>query len=115
RPGSAFDTAAAGGGQVAVPVGVGGCSCFGCEDVDDVRLGVVREVHHRVDVLPSAGAAAVMHQDQRSALEVPAHPALVRPELREGLRVPVEWFAHVELLSFTISGYALARVMGRDR
>src|SRR6266851_3493446 len=70
--------------------GVGGCSCLGGEDVDDVRLGVVREVHHRGDVLPPACAAAVMHQDQRGALEVPADPALVRPELRDGLRVPVE-------------------------
>src|SRR5882672_551947 len=74
--GSAFDTATTGGGQVVVPVGVGGCSCLGCEDVDDVRLGVVREVHHRVDVLPPAFAAAVMHQDDRSALKGPANPAL---------------------------------------
>src|SRR5216683_1897644 len=110
--GSAFDTAVTGGGQVVVPVRVGGCSCPGCEDVDDVRLGVVREVHHRGDVLPPALAAAVMHQDQRSALEDPANPALVRSELRDGLRVPVERLAHVELLSFTIPGYALARVMG---
>src|SRR5258707_2339662 len=108
--GSAFDSAVTGGGQVAVPVGAGGCSSLGCEDVDDVRLGVVREVHHRVDVLPPAFAAAVMHQDQRSALEVPANPALVRPELRDGLRVPVERLAHVELLAFTIPGYALAQV-----
>src|SRR6266487_6654463 len=35
--GSAFDTAATGGGQVAVPVGVGGCSPFAGEDIDDVR------------------------------------------------------------------------------
>src|SRR5690348_715537 len=104
RLGSAFDTAVTGGGQVAVPVRVGGCSTLGCEDVDGVRLGIVREVHHRVDVLPPAGAAAVMHQDQRGALEVPAHPALVRPELRDGLSVPVERLAHVELLSFTIPG-----------
>src|SRR5712692_11673926 len=110
--GSAFDTAVTGGGQVVVPVRVGGCSCLGCEDVDDVRLGVMREVHHRGDVLPPAFAAAVMHQDQRSALEDPANPALVRSELRDGLRVPVERLAHVELLSFTIPGYALARVMG---
>jgi hypothetical protein len=53
-----------------------------------------------------------MHQDQRSALEDPADPALIRSELRDGLRVPVERLAHVELLSFTIPGYALARVMG---
>ena len=32
--GSAFDTAVTGGGQVAVPVRVGGCSSLGCEDVD---------------------------------------------------------------------------------
>src|SRR6185312_13051080 len=74
RLGSAFDTAVAGGGQVAIPVRVGGCSGLGCEDVDDVRLGVVREVHHRVDVVSAACAAAVMHQDHRGALEVPAHP-----------------------------------------
>src|SRR5258707_8498650 len=86
--GSAFDTAVAGGGQVVVPVGVGGCSCLRCEDVDDVRLGVVQEVHHRGDVLPSAFAAAVMHHDHRSALEWPANPALVRSELPDGLRVP---------------------------
>src|SRR5207302_3694552 len=109
--GSAFDSAAAGGGQVAVPVGVGGCSPLAGEDVDDVRLGVVREVHHRGDVLPPAGAAAVMHQDHRGALEVPADPALVRPELRDGLRVPVERLAHIELLSFTVPGYALERVI----
>src|ERR1039457_1910285 len=112
-PGSAFGTAVTGGGQVVVPVGAGGCSCLGREDVDDVRLGVVREVHHRVDVLPPAGAAAVMHQDHRSALEVPANPALVRPELRDDLRVPVERFAHVELLSFTVPGYALGAGDGR--
>src|SRR6478609_3740865 len=41
--GSAFDTAVTGGGQVVVPVRVGRCSSLGCEDVDDVRLGVVRE------------------------------------------------------------------------
>src|SRR6202035_4546771 len=101
--GSAFDTAVTGGGQVVVPVGVGGCSRLGCEDVDDVRLGVVREVHHGGDVLPPAFAAAVMHQDYRSALEVPANPALVRSELRDGLRVPVERLAHVQLLSFAVS------------
>src|SRR2546429_3105389 len=110
--GSAFDTGLTGGGQVVVPVRVGGCPSLGREDVDDVRLGVVREVHHRGDVLPPAFAATVMQQDQRSALEDPANPALVRSELRDGLRVPVERLAHVELLSFTIPGYALARVMG---
>src|SRR6476660_3252231 len=108
--GSAFDTAVTRGGQVAVPVRVGGCSTLGCEDVDDVRLGVVREVHHRVDVVPSACTAAVMHQDHRGALEVPAHPALVRPELRDGLSVPVERLAHVELLSVTIPGVRWAQV-----
>src|SRR3989442_2495768 len=97
--GSAFDTAVTGGGQVVVPVRVGGYSALGCEDVDGVRLGVVREVHQRGDVLPPALAATVMQQDHRSALEIPANPALVRSELRDGLRVPV---AHVELLSFTI-------------
>ena len=111
--GSAFDTVVTRGGQVVVPVGVGGCPCLGCEDVDDVRLGVVREVHHRGDVLPPAFAAAVMHQDYWSALEDPANPALVRSELRDGLRVPVERFVHVELLSFTVPGYALGRGDGR--
>src|SRR6516162_3822698 len=111
--GSAFDTAVTGGGQVVVPVRVGGCSSLSCEDVDDVRLGVVREVHHRGDVLLAAFAAAVMRQDQRSALEDPANPALIRPELRDGLRVPVERFAHVELLSFTIPGYVLGPGVGR--
>src|ERR1039457_405813 len=110
-PGSAFDTAVTGGGQVVVPVGAGGCSCLGCEDVDDVRLGVVREVHHRGDVLPPAFAAAVMHQDHRSALEVPANPALVRSELCDGLSVPVERVVHVELLSFTIPGMRWDGVM----
>jgi hypothetical protein len=43
----------------------------------------------------------------------PANPALVRPELRDGLRVPVERFAHVELLSFTVPGCALGRDDGR--
>jgi hypothetical protein len=33
---------------------------------------------------------------------------LVRHELRDDLRVPVERLAHVELPSFTIPGYALA-------
>ena len=98
--GSAFDTAVTGGGQVAVPIRVGGCPGLAGEDVDDVRLGVVREVHHRVDVLPPALTAAMMHQDNRSALEVPANPALVRSELRDSLRVPVKHVAHVELLSF---------------
>src|SRR5205823_2301866 len=79
--GSAFDTAVTGGGQVVVPVRVGGCSTPGCEDEDDVRIGVMREVHHRSDVLPPALPAAVMHQDQRSALESPANLALVRSEL----------------------------------
>src|SRR5439155_3589928 len=80
--GSAFDTAVTGGGQVVVPVRVGGYSTLGCEDVDDVRLGVVREVHRRGDVFPPAFAAAVMHQNHRSALEDPTNPALVRSELR---------------------------------
>jgi hypothetical protein len=40
-----------------------------------------------------------MYQDYRGALEVPAYPALVRPELRDGLSVPVERFGHVDLLS----------------
>src|SRR5262249_36057741 len=48
--GSAFDSAATGGGQVVVPVGVAGCSSPGGEDVDAVLLGVVREVHRRGDV-----------------------------------------------------------------
>src|ERR1700733_7447254 len=109
--GYAFDTAVTGGGQVLVPVRVGGCSSLGREDVDAVRLGVVREVHHRGDVLKPAFAAAVMHQDQRSALEGPANPALVRPELRDGLRVPVEWVAHIALLSVTIPGRRWDRVM----
>src|SRR2546425_5450278 len=111
--GSAFDTAVTGGGQVVVPVRVGGRSALGCEDVDDVRLGVVREVLRRVDVLPPALAAAVVHQDHRSALEDPANLALVGSELRDGLRVPVERVAHVELLSFTIPGYALGPGDGR--
>src|SRR6266496_886917 len=102
--GSAFDTAVTGGGQVVVPVRVGGCSTLGCEDVDDVRLGVVREVHRWGDVLPPTFAAAVVQQDPPSALEVPADPALVRSELRDGVRVPVEPLGHVELQSFTISG-----------
>src|SRR5271166_490503 len=72
--GSAFDTVITGGGQVVVPVRVGGCSGLGCEDVDDVRFGVVREVHRRGDVLPPAFAAAVMQQDHRSALEVSRQP-----------------------------------------
>src|SRR6516164_6190088 len=59
--GSAFDTAVTGGGQVVVPVRVAGCSALGCEDVDDVRLGAVRKVHHRGDELPSTLAATVMH------------------------------------------------------
>src|SRR6185437_8897323 len=100
-----------GGGHVVVPVRVGGCSTLGCEDVDDVRLGLVREVHHRADVLPPAFAAAVMHQDHRCALEVSANPALVRSELRDGLCVPVEYVAHVGLLSFVIPGVWAVRVM----
>src|SRR5882757_9956421 len=111
--GSAFDGAVTGGRQVVVPVGVGGCSCLGCEDVDDVRLGVVREVHRRGDELPCAFAAAVMYEDHRSALEVPANPALVRSELRDGRRVPVEPVGHAELLSFTVPAYALGRGDGR--
>src|SRR6516164_2910448 len=75
--GSAFDTAVTGGGQVVIPVRVGGCSGLGGEDVDDVRVGVVREVHDRGNVLPPGCAAAVVHQDQRGTLEVPANPALV--------------------------------------
>src|SRR5258706_6866421 len=76
--GCAFDTAVTGGGQVVVPVWVGGCSPLGCEDVDDVRLSLMREVHHWVDVLPPAFAAAMMGQDDRSAFEGPPNPALVR-------------------------------------
>src|SRR5919197_5935502 len=37
--GSAFDAAPTGGGQVAVPVRVGGGSTLGREDVDAVRVG----------------------------------------------------------------------------
>jgi hypothetical protein len=39
--GSAFEDAVTGGGQVVVPVRVGGCSALGGEDIDAVRLGVV--------------------------------------------------------------------------
>src|SRR5258708_29538521 len=95
--GSAFDTAVTGGGQVVVPVRAGGCSGLGGEDVDDVGLGVVREVHHRADVLPPAFAAAVMRQVQRSAFENPAVLALFGPELRDGLRAPDERYAHGEI------------------
>src|SRR5246127_5069675 len=105
--GSAFDTAVTSGGQVVVPVRVGGCPGLGGEDVDNVRLGVVREVHHRGDVLPPAVAAAMMRQDQRGALEGPANSALVRAELGDSLRIPVERVAHVGLLSLTIPGCAL--------
>src|SRR6478672_11307512 len=42
--GSAFETAVTGGGQVVVPVRVGGCPLLGCEDVNDVWLSFVREV-----------------------------------------------------------------------
>src|SRR6202011_4524343 len=52
--GSAFDAALAGGGEVVVPVGVRGDARFGGEHVDDVVVGDVREVHHRVDVLARA-------------------------------------------------------------
>src|SRR5437764_11558302 len=38
RLGSAFDAAVTGGGQVVVPVWVGGRSALGSEDVDDVRV-----------------------------------------------------------------------------
>jgi rubrerythrin len=58
-------------------------------------------------------AAAVMRQDQRGALEGPANPALVRPELRDGLRVLVERVAHVGLLSLSIPGCALGPAGGR--
>jgi hypothetical protein len=102
--GSAFDAAVTGGGQVVVPVRVGGCSALGGEHIDAVRLGVVGEVHRRGDVLPPACAAAVMHQDHGSALEDPADPALVGSELRDGVRVPVEPLGHVELQWFTIPG-----------
>ncbi len=61
RLGAAFDAAFTGGGQVVVPVRVDWCSTSGCEYVDDVRIGVVRQVHHRVDMLPPALPAAVMH------------------------------------------------------
>src|ERR1700722_944559 len=75
--GSAFDAAVTGGGQVVVPVRIGGCPGLGGEDVDDVRLGVVREVHPRGGVFSTAFAAAVMDQDDRGALEVATNPALV--------------------------------------
>jgi hypothetical protein len=104
--GSAFDSAITGGGQVVVPVRVGGNSILRCEDIADVRVGFVREVLRRVDVLPPAFAAAVMQQDHRGALEVPADPALVGSKLRDGLGVPV---AHVEFLSFTIPVYGARR------
>src|SRR5919198_5928944 len=39
--GSAFDTAVTGGGQVVIPVWVGGCSALGCEDVDRILVAVV--------------------------------------------------------------------------
>src|SRR6266571_3398544 len=99
RLGSAFDAAVTGGGQVVVPVRVGGRSALGCEDVDDVRVGLVPEVHHWGYPFLAAFAAAVMQQDHRGALEVPANPALVGSELRDGARVPL---AYVELPSFTI-------------
>ena len=94
-----------------VPLGVGWCSALGCEDVDDVRLGFVREVLRRVDVLPPAPAAAVVHQDHRSALEDPANLALVGSELRDGLRVPVERVGHLQLLCSRSRGMRWDRVM----
>src|SRR6266498_246172 len=95
-----------GGGEIVVPGWVGGRSALGCEDVDDVRVGLVPEVHHRCDPFPAAFAAAVMPQDHRGALEVRANPALVGSELRDGARVPL---AHVELPSFTIPVYGVRR------
>src|ERR671930_787472 len=50
--GSAFDAAVTGGGQVVVPVRVGGYSTLGCKHVADIRVGLVREVLGRGDVLP---------------------------------------------------------------
>src|SRR6478735_1575486 len=47
----AFDAALACGGEVVVPVGVCGGAPLGGEHVDDVVVGVVWQVHHRVDVL----------------------------------------------------------------
>src|SRR5207237_4919814 len=101
----AFDAAVTGDGQVVVPVWVGGRSALGCEDVDDVRVGLVPEVHHRGDPFPAAFAAAVMQQDHRGALEVPANPALVGSELRDGARVPL---AHVFLLVSSVPFLCMA-------
>src|SRR5690349_23513290 len=56
--GSAFDTAVTRGGQVVIPVRVGGCPAFGGEDVDDVGVSVVGKVHHRGVMLPPASSAA---------------------------------------------------------
>jgi NAD(P)-dependent dehydrogenase (short-subunit alcohol dehydrogenase family) len=100
--GAAFDAAVSGSDQVVVPVRIDRRPAPGREDVDGVRLALVREVHHRADVLAPALAAAVVQQDDRRALEDPADLALVRPELRDGVGVPVERLAHVELPSRTI-------------
>src|SRR6185503_19800398 len=86
---SPFDDAFTGRGQVVIPVRVGGRSTSSREHVDDVRVGVVRQVHHRGDVLVPARPAAVMHEDERVAFERSADPALVRSELLDRFRVPV--------------------------
>src|SRR5438045_8868180 len=58
--GSAFDTAITGSGQVVIPVRVSRYSTLRGEDVDDVRFGLVREVHRRGNVLQPAFAAGGM-------------------------------------------------------
>ena len=76
---------------------MGGSAPLGGEHEDDGVVGVVREVHHRVDVLAAALATAVVHQNHRRADEWAADPARVGAELRDGLRVPIGRLSHVVL------------------
>jgi hypothetical protein len=57
------------------------------------------EVRQEFSIVLTARAVSGCTRTIGGARKVPAHPAVVRPELGDGLRVPVERIAHVELLS----------------
>src|SRR5437899_5300431 len=75
--------------EVVVPVGVRRVTSPCREYVDDVVVGLIRQVHQRVDVCTAGLTAAMMHQDHRRAFEVPADAAFVGTELLDDPGVPV--------------------------
>src|SRR5689334_8462729 len=87
--GAAFDGGVTGRDEVVVPGGVLRRAALGGEDVDDVVVALVWQVHHRSDAFLAGLAAAVVDQHDRRSGEGAADAALVRPELLDDIGVEV--------------------------